>query len=97
VSVQTLTVSNSERVALLGKSFSVHARTTRGADRVENDLMRGHKRRLVLGSGSSIQLLELRLIGEVDLDGGAFQDDYIVAGVERDGDACVLSQVLSLS
>ena len=66
-----------------------HAR----ADGIEHRLRHDHKRHLVLGAGSGVQLLEQWLVSQVYLDGGAFKDDYIIARVEMDGYGGILGQV----
>src|ERR1700686_196258 len=65
------------------------------ADRIEHDLWRDHQRHLVFSAGSGVQRLEPRLVGEIDLDGSAFKDDDIVAGIEVDGYGGVVSQIAS--
>jgi hypothetical protein len=66
-----------------------HAR----ADGVEHGLRRTHKRHFVLGAGSGVERTDPRLVVEVYLGGGAFEDDYIIAGFKMDGYGGVLGQI----
>ncbi len=69
---------------IVGKILFGPSQHHAGPDGIKHDLRHDHKGHLVLGAGSGVQLHNGGRIADVNFLGTAFENDYIIAGVEMD-------------